>query len=124
MKLTSYFKNSYLDENPTISEILTKYDYENGKSDGLYSKREVSVFIEDSVVGFGRAILGKNKIAEWVFKAMNENKDEYISIQEIDSYLKKDFGITLDSFKPRKLQNACDILDKIMEAQKVQKIKE
>ena len=121
MKLSSCFKSTYLKENPTIDEILTKYDYENGKSDGLYSKREVSVFVEDSVVGFGRAILGKNKIADWVFKAMDENADEYISIQEIDNYLKKDFGITLDSFKPRKLQNACDTLDKIMEAQKAQK---
>ena len=110
MKLESFFKKNFLEKNYTINNVLSEYDK---NKDGKYSKNEVSIFIKDSIIGIGTFLFGKRGLTEKSFDWMDKNKDNYITIDEIDSYLQKDFnGLKLNNLRDKDIREACAILDK------------
>ena len=43
---------------------------------------------------------------------MNTNKDDYISMKEIDDYLQTEFKMTLNDLIDKDVQTVCTMLDK------------
>ena len=114
MKFESFFKKNFLMKNYTINDVLSNYDSDkHDKKDGKYSKKEVSIFIEDSIIEFGTFLFGKKRLTEKSFKWMDKNKDNYITTEEIDAYLQEDFnGLKLNDLRNKDIREACAILDK------------
>ena len=113
MKFESFFKKSFLKQNYTVNDVLSNYDSDNiDKKDGKFSKKEVSIFIDNSIIDFGTFFIGKKRLTNLMFKLMNTNQDEYITIDEINAYLKKEFkGITVDDLRQKDIREACAIFD-------------
>ena len=122
MKLESFFKKSFLTENPTIETVLTRYDSDRiDKRDNMYSKEEVSLFIDESIIPIG-SVLNK-LLTKSVFKMIDFNKDEYITIKEIDDFLIKDYEIKLEDIQNKNALDVCRLIDEITIRKKLEKKK-
>lgn len=120
MKLESFFKKSFLTENPTIETVLTRYDSDRiDKRDNKYSKEEVSLFIDESIIPIG-SIFNKF-LTKSVFKMIDSDKDEYITIKEIDEFLIKDYEIKLEDIQNKNALDVCHLIDEITERKKQEK---
>ncbi len=120
MKLESFFKKSFLTENPTIETVLTRYDSDRiDKRDDKYSKEEVSLFIDESIIPIG-SIFNKF-LTKSVFKMIDSDKDEYITIKEIDEFLIKDYEIKLEDIQNKNALDVCHLIDEITERKKQEK---
>ena len=110
MKFESYLKKSFLMKNYTINDVLSKYDSDR---DGKYSKDEVRFLIKEAIFEIGIFLGGgKSNLTEKMFKYIDKNKDETITIDEINAYLQKDFkGLKLDDLRQKNVKEVCTILD-------------
>ena len=115
MKYSAFFRKEFLRRNYSVQDILSRYDKENGKSDGKFTKAELRAFIDESVISFGTFVLGKNYLTNSVFNLLDndkaDKKDNYITLKELDYYLKEHAECDLEEMKPMTLQEACDFLD-------------
>lgn len=115
MKYSAFFRKEFLRRNYSVQDILSRYDKEDGKSDGKFTKAELRAFIDESVISFGTFVLGKNYLTNSVFNLLdNDNadkKDNYITLKELDYYLKENAECDLEEMKPMTIQEACDFLD-------------
>lgn len=115
MKYSAFFRKEFLRRNYSVQDILSRYDKEDGKSDGKFTKAELRAFIDESVISFGSFVLGKNYLTNSVFNLLdNDNadkKDNYITLKELDYYLKEHAECDLEEMKPMTIQEACDFLD-------------
>ena len=119
MKFADFFKTSFKQENPTVRSILNRYDSnEFDVRDGKYSKDEVSCFISDSIIPIGTFLLGKRFLTNSVFKFLDKDKDDYITMTEIDDYLGKEYNVQLKDIKNLTAMEVCKILDDIDEQRK------
>ena len=111
-------------QNPTIEAVLNHYDSDViDKKDDRFSKKEVSLFIDQSVISIGTFLFGNKFLTNSVFKMIDANKDDYIAIQELDEFLKKDYDMSLDSIKNKKALEVCEMVDQIVERKKREKQK-
>ena len=108
MGLESFFKSSFVNSNQTINQVLKKYDSNNDKK---YSEKEVIKFLDDTIKPFGTFLVGKKNINRILNKLMNKDKDGYISIKEIDDYLKT-LNLSLEQLKNKDIKTACLMIDK------------
>lgn len=115
MKYSAFFRKEFLRRNYSVQDVLARYDKEDGKSDGKFTKAELRAFIDESVISFGTFVLGKNYLTNSVFNLLdNDNadkKDNYITLKELDYYLKEHAECDLEEMKPMTIQEACDFLD-------------
>ena len=107
-----FLNTEFLTKNPKIREVLTNYDSNTiDKKDCKFSKKEVSIFIKDAARPFFTRVFGTNFLTKLLFKEMNYDKDEYISMKEIDDYLQKEFKMTLNDLLDKDVKTTCRILD-------------
>ena len=115
MKYSAFFRDEFLKKNYTVQDILTRYDKENGVSDGKFSKSELKVFIDEAVIPLGTFLLGKKFLTNTVFNLLDndkaEKKDNYITQAELNYYLDKYAETDLEEMKPMTVLEACDFLD-------------
>ena len=78
----------------------------------MFKKKEVSVFIKDAANPFFTSFLRPKFLTKLLFKEMNTNKDDYISMKEIDDYLQTEFNMTLNDLLDKDVQTVCTMLDK------------
>lgn len=109
MNFLPFLKMHLKNENPLMSTLITRID--SVEKDGKYSKEEVSNFIKDNVIGL--ASIFRRKLTQEVFEAVDkgETKDGYITLAEVDAFLKETYNISLESIKDRKLIDACQYID-------------
>ncbi len=113
MEFAKFLKNEFLTQNPMVRQVLSKYDSDTlDKKDGKFSKKEVSIFIKDAANPFFTSFLGPKFLTKLLFKEMNTDKDDYISMKEIDDYLQTEFKMTLNDLIDKDVQTACTMLDK------------
>ena len=110
MKFESFLKKSFLMKNYTINDVISIYDKDKN---GKYSKDEVRELIKESIFDLGIFLGGgKSNLTEKMFKYIDKNKDETITIDEINTYLQKDFkGLKLDDLRQKNVKEVCKILD-------------
>lgn len=122
MNFAIFLKNDFLAKNPTVKEFLAKNDNENGIADGKYSKNEVNKFIDEAISSFGIFLLGKKKISNIIFRDLDKkNKDNHISLEEINIFLKESYNLTIDDIENKTIREACDIFERKTEEKKKQK---
>jgi len=113
LPLIDYVNNEY--RTKTVSEILTK-----GNTDGEegLSKEEVKTLIKNGhnkksfVFGLAKTFWGVSNMTNSVFKAMDANKDNIISLEECDAYAKKECNVTLNDIWNLSVADVCNLLDK------------
>lgn len=124
MKLAQFFKRDFLNQNPTIKDVLEHYDSDViDKKNGRYSKKEVSLFIDQSVVAWGTFLFGNRTLTNSVFKMIDKDKNNEITIEEIEDFLEKDYDLKLESIINKRVLEACDLVDQIVEKKKREKSK-
>ena len=97
MGFATFLKTEFLAKNPSVRQVLSDYDNDKlDKKDYKFSKKEVSIFIKDAANPFFTAFLGPKFLTKLLFKEINTNKDDYISMKEIDDYLQTEFKMTLN----------------------------
>ena len=112
MGFAKFLNTEFLTKNPKVSQVLSNYDSDViDKKDGKFSKKEVSIFIKDSARPIFTRVFGENFLTKLLFKEMNYDKDDYISMEEIDTYLQKEFKLTLNDLIDKDTKTACKILD-------------
>jgi len=108
MDITLFFNDKFLKK--TVNDVLTTYDKNN---DGSYSREEISVFMDEARSSW--AILGsifysKKKILNDIFKLFDYDNSKEITLEEFDTYLQKEYNLTLDSLKNKDVYTTCNLL--------------
>ncbi len=112
MKIIKYVNETY--RTKTVEDILTKGNTDG--QDGL-SWKEVNTLIKDGhnpksfVFGVAKIFWGVDGMTNSVFEAMDENKDNIISVEECDIYARKKCNISLESIWNETVEQVCNRLD-------------
>ena len=111
MNFLPFLRMHLKNENPLMSTLITRID--SIEKDGKYSKEEVSNFIKNNVIGV--ASIFRRKLTQEVFEAIDkgESKDGYITLPEVDVYLKETYNVSLESIKNQKLVDACKYIEEM-----------
>lgn len=94
-------------------DVLKTYD-KNGN--GL-DKKELKDLIKNSITIFAKPFV-KDKHINNVYDNFDTNKDGVISEKEMDSYLKQNYGIDLETAKGMKVKDLSDAIYKADQAKK------
>lgn len=112
MKLINLVNENYRIK--TVEEILTKGNTD-GK-DGL-SKKEVNALINDGhnpksfLFNAAKLFLGVEGMTNSVFKAMDKDKNNIITLEECDIYAKKECNVSLKDIWNETVEQVCNRLD-------------
>ena len=122
MNFKTFLRNDFLAKNPTVKSFLSAHDNENVIADGKYSRDEINEFIEEALSPWSTILLGKKKISNIIFRDLDKkDKDNYISIEEINIFLQDSYNLTLDDIQNKTITEACDIFERKTEEKKKQK---
>lgn len=112
MKLINLVNENY--RKKTTGEILTKGNTDG--QDGL-SWKEVNTLIKDGhnpkslLFGAAKLFWGIDGMTNSVFKAMDKNSDNKISLEECDLYAKKECNVSLKDIWNKSAAEVCEMLD-------------
>ena len=114
MDYTTFINNKTLKK--TVGEVLETTDKDDNKS---YDKEELKDGIKDAVSIFAKPLAGKG--ASSAMKILDANKDGKITRDEIDNFLKKNYGISLDEAKDMTVKDLADFVQNVDENKKKNK---
>lgn len=112
MKLINFVNETY--RTKTAGEILTKGNTDG--QDGL-SWKEVNALIKDGhnprslLFGAAKLFWGIDGMTNSVFKAMDKDKNNIISLEECDLYAKKECNVSLKDIWDETVEQVCNRLD-------------
>lgn len=112
MKLINFVNETY--RTKTAGEILTKGNTDG--QDGL-SWKEVNTLIKDGhnpksfLFGAAKLFWGVDGMTNSVFKALDENADKVITLDECDIYAKKKCGLSLKDLWNETAEQICNRLN-------------
>lgn len=121
MDFSILFNSTILSQ--TVNSILSEYD-KNG--DGVYTADEVSVFIKTakSPLGHISSILySDRRLIKDTFKLFDYNKDEKITIDEFEKFLKEEYSMDLDTLRNKSAKEVCDLISEENKRIKKEKLK-
>ena len=112
MKIINFVNENY--RTKTTKDILI--DGNTDGKDGL-SWKEVNTLIKDGhnpksiLFGAAKIFWGIDGMTNSVFKAMDENKDKIISLEECDKYAQKECNVSLKDIWNETVEQVCNRLD-------------
>lgn len=111
MDYTTFINNKTLKK--TVGEFLATADKDNNKT---YNKDELKDGIKGAVSIFAKPLAGKG--ANAAIKTLDANNDGKITQDEIDSFLKKNYGISLDKAKDMTVRDLANYVQEADEKKK------
>lgn len=112
MDYSTAINNKTLKKN--VGEVLSSTDKNN---DTIYNREEIKDGIKGAVSIFGKPFIN-NKVVDSVMNVVDKNKDDKVTLDEINSFLQEKYGMTLDEAKQ---MNVKDLVDQFQEIDKAKK---
>ena len=105
MDFSIFIKKSFLSKN--LNNVIKQYD---SNQDGEFSKEEIMLFINEAkstLTSLGTIFYTKKQMLNSVFKHVDKDKNEKITIAEFDNYIKENFDLDFDSIKNKTIKEVC-----------------
>ena len=122
MDFSIFIRKNFLNKN--INNVMNEYDK---NQDGKFSKEEIMVFINEAkstVTTIGIIFYTKKQMLNSVFKHLDKDKNEQITVEEFDNYLRENFDLEFNSIKDKTIKATCKDIEVGIERVKQQQKKE
>lgn len=105
MNFSIFINKNFL--NKKLNDVMEQYD---NNQDEKFSKKEIESFINDAkstLTSMGTFFYTKKQMLNSVFKHLDKDKNEQITVEEFDNYLKENFDLEFHSIKDKTIKVAC-----------------